>query len=313
MRLDVPDSLVIPQSSWLGIPAALPVLRRERPMFVALADGQPVGFIRISPRRPDGRWVVSAIAASTGVYSPEPVWETLLGHAVRAGGLRGVRRLFARVPAGHPVIEVMRRSGWSSYATESVFRATRLSGSGEAASGIRRQELADTWAIHQLYLATVPRHVQEVEAITSHVWHMDERFRARTGPRQAGWLLTDGGQLAGYARHTSSARTAMIDAVIAPGMRGHLGALLDHVAAVRGDEGTRATYFALRGYLAELKDELTERGFAEIGDQELLIRYTTATARTAAIDPVHFPVELRPAVPRRVPTFLEGQPTDGAL
>jgi hypothetical protein len=30
-------------------------------------------------------------------------------------------------------------------------------------------------------------------------------------------------------------------------------------------------------------------------------------------DPVHFPVELRPALPRRVPTFLEGQAMDGGL
>ena len=67
LRLDAPDSLVIPQSNWFGLPAALPVLRRERPIFVALADGDPVGFLRISPRRPDGRWVVYAIAATTGV------------------------------------------------------------------------------------------------------------------------------------------------------------------------------------------------------------------------------------------------------
>jgi hypothetical protein len=62
-----------------------------------------------------------------------------------------------------------------------------------------------------------------------------------------------------------------------------------------------------------MKGELTDRGFLEIGEQELLIRYTTATARTVAVDPVHFPVELRQAMPRRVPTFLEGQPTDGAI
>jgi hypothetical protein len=62
-----------------------------------------------------------------------------------------------------------------------------------------------------------------------------------------------------------------------------------------------------------MKGELTDRGFSEIGEQELLIRYTTASARTFAIDPMHFPVELPQAIPRRVPTFLEGQPTDGTI
>jgi hypothetical protein len=123
----------------------------------------------------------------------------------------------------------------------------------------------------------------------------------------------EGGQLAGYARYTSGGQTAMIDTIVTPGMHSHLATLLDTIIAVHGQSGKRAIYFALRGYNMDLKNELLARGFAEIGDQELLIRYTTATARAPTIDPVHFPVELRPAVPRRVPTFLEGQPTDGAL
>src|SRR5215216_3906668 len=118
LRLDVPDSLLLRRSGMPDLPAALPVLRKERPAFVAVADGQLVGFIRFSPRRPDGRWVISAIGASTGVYAPEPVWEALLAHGVRAAGLRGVRRLFARVPAGHPLVDTMHQSGWVSYSRE---------------------------------------------------------------------------------------------------------------------------------------------------------------------------------------------------
>ena len=66
LRLDVPDSLLHARAGMLDFPAALPVLRKERPAFVAIADGQLVGFVRFSPRRPDGRWVISAIGASTG-------------------------------------------------------------------------------------------------------------------------------------------------------------------------------------------------------------------------------------------------------
>ena len=127
LRLDVPDSLLLTRRGVPDLPAALPVLRKERPAFVAIADGQLVGFVRFSPRRPDGRWVISAIGASTGVYAPEPVWEALLAHGVRAAGLRGVRRLFARVPAGHPIVDTMHQCGWVSYSRETVFRAERLS------------------------------------------------------------------------------------------------------------------------------------------------------------------------------------------
>ena len=123
LRLDVPDSLLTAQAEFVDLQAALPVLRRDRPTYVALADGQPVGFVRFSPRGPDGRWVATAIAASTGVYSPEPVWEGLLEHGVRSAGLRGVRRLYARVPVGHGLLDTMKRSGWHAYSRETIFRA----------------------------------------------------------------------------------------------------------------------------------------------------------------------------------------------
>jgi hypothetical protein len=313
LRLDVPDSLLTGRAWMLNFPAALPVLRKERPAFVAIADGQLVGFIRFSPRRPDGRWVISAIGASTGVYAPEPVWEALLGHGVRAAGLRGVRRLFARVPAGHPIVDTLHQSGWVSYSRETVFRAERLTAVARSTRDLRLQEPADTWAIHQLYAASTPRQVQEIEALTSHVWDMDLSRRASRGIRQTGWLLEENGELAAYARYTRGPRAGMIDAVVSPGKAAHLGMLLDGVIALPRRGHLRPVYCALRAYLMDLKDELIDRGFSAIGEQELLIRYTTATARTSRGEPVYFPVELRPGMPRRVPTFLGSQPTDGKI
>src|SRR5215217_8593328 len=217
LRLDVPDSLLLARPWMLDFPAALPILRKERPAFVAVADGQLVGFVRFSPRRPDGRWVISAIGASTGVYAPEPVWEALLAHGVRAAGLRGVRRLFARVPAGHPIVETVHQSGWVSYSRETVFRAERLTRAGRSGHHLRLQEPADTWAIHQLYAAAAPRQVQEIEALTSHVWDMDQSRRGSRGIRQTVWLLEENGELAAYARYTRGSRAGMIDAVVTPG------------------------------------------------------------------------------------------------
>lgn len=311
LRLDVPDSLVTRRGEILDLAAALPLLRRDRPTFVAEADGQAVGFVRFSPRGPDGRWIATAIAASAGVYSPEPVWEALLAHGVRAAGLRGVRRLFARVPVGHPLIDAMRRSGWTSYSREMVFRAERLIRLSHPTQQLRLQEPADTWAIHQLYAHAVPRQIQEIEALTSHVWHMDEKRRARRGVKQTGWLIEEDGVVAAYARYTRGPRAGMIDAVVPPEKGERLGELLDGVIAT--PTRPRPVYCALRAYLLDLKAELTDRGFVEVGEQELLIRYTTASARAPVADPVHFPVELRPALPRRVPTFLERQPGDGIV
>lgn len=305
LRLDVPDSVVANHSESIELPAALPMLRRDRPTFVATADGHPVGFVRFSPRSPDERWVVTAIAASTGVYSPEPVWEGLLEHGVRSAGLRGVRRLYARVPVGHRLLQTMLEAGWVAYSRETVFRAERMVAVGRAPQQLRLQEPADTWAIHQLYAAATPRQVQEIEALTSHVWHMDERRRPRNGVRKTGWLLDDGNAIRAYARFTRGPRAGMVDALVSPGRREEFGSLLDGV--ITAGKQSRPVYCALRAYLLDCQDELTQRGFVAIGEQETLIRYTTATVRAPISDPVHFPVELRPALPQRAPTFLEGQ------
>src|SRR5215204_6463445 len=313
LRLDVPDSLLLARPGMPELPAALPVLRKERPAFVAIADGQLVGFVRFSPRRPDGRWVISAIGASTGVYAPEPVWEALLNHGVRTAGLRGVRRLFARVPTGHPIVDTMHDNGWVSYSRETVYRAERLARVGRSDHHLRLQEPADTWAIHQLYASATPRQVQEIEALTSHVWDMDQSRRGSRRVRQTGWLLEENGELAAYARYTRGSRAGMFDAVVLPGNGRHLGMLLDGSITAPRSGRPRPVYCALRAYLMDLKDELTERGFSAIGEQELLIRYTTASARTSRGEPVYFPVEIRPGMPRRVPTFLEFQPTDGKI
>jgi hypothetical protein len=313
LRLDMPDSLVMRRSGYVDLASALPVVRRDRPVFVADADGQLVGFVRFSPRRPDGRWIVSAIATSTGVYSPEPVWQELLRHGVWAAGLRGVRRLFARVPEGHPLVRLMHQEGWISYARERIFLAERPIEKSRYSRKLRLQEPADAWAVHQLYTATVPRLVQEAEALTSHFWHMDKGKMSRRSSHQVGWLMEENGALTAYIRYAKGSRSGLLEFLVHPGDRQHFGELLDGVASEAAGPRTGRTYCAVRGYLTDLAPELLERGFSPMGEQELLIRYTTATARTAPHESVHFPVELRPAMPRRVPTFLEGQATDGAV
>jgi hypothetical protein len=169
---------------------------------------------------------------------------------------------------------------------------------------MRRQEPADAWSIHQLYMHAVPRQIQEIDALTSHVWHHDERRRNRRSIRQTGWLIEEEGLIRAFARYSRGPRAQMVEVVFAPEDRARFGTLLDGIVSQRG-RGT-PIYCALRSYMLDAGVELTRRGFVEIGEQETLIRYTTASVRAPASDPVHFPVELRPALPSRAPTFLEG-------
>ena len=54
-----------------------------------------------------------------------------------------------------------------------------------------------------------------------------------------------------------------------PGKATHLGMLLDGVIAAPRRGRARPVYCALRAYFMDLKDELGNRGFSAIGEQEL--------------------------------------------
>jgi hypothetical protein len=251
-----------------------------------------------------------ALGSSTGVYDAAPVWEELIRHATTAAGLRGVKRLYARVPIGSPAVESVRRVGFAAYASETVFLAQQLH-SAPGVMPLRLQEQTDTWAIHQLYNSAVPKQVQFAEAWTSHRWDV----RVGSGPGDMvtrGWLAEDGHQLLGYVRVSSHGSTHVMELIYAPDNHEIIPDLLDGVIArLRGLTRVSRIYCALRGYQAEAVAALAERGFDPVVEQDLHVKYTTATARLPQPEIVPFHADVIERLPKRVPSFLHGKPGDG--
>lgn len=311
-RLNQPDAQLSPYSPLrAGLASSLPGVRGRRPAFVAISGERLVGFAEFRPELPDQRWLLIAIGLTAGGFAAAPAWDGLLAHGVHTAGLRGVRRLFARVPAGAAVTPALRRLGWDPYSMETVFAAY---GSGDAgpALPLRRQRAADTWAIHQLYNAATPQPVQVAEAWTSHRWDLRPRARRR-GTEVSGWLLEDGHHLVGYARVGSRGETHVLEIVHDPEHRGLLPELIGGALALLPGGAGRRVYCAVRAYQSEVASRLEDRGFAPMLEQDLLVKYTTASVRRAVHDAVPFHVEVRDKVPQRVPTFLRGEAGDGSV
>jgi hypothetical protein len=74
----------------------------------------------------------------------------------------------------------------------------------------------------------------------------------------------------------------------------------------------RRVLCALRGYQSELGAALEECGFDPALEQDVLLRYTTATVRAPAHEAFPFHVEVREKLPQRVPTFLQRRFDDGS-
>jgi hypothetical protein len=99
--------------------------------------------------------------------------------------------------------------------------------------------------------------------------------------------------------------------MVRPERRELLPALLDE-AVGRLPNRPRRVYCALRGYQSELGAALGAVGFAPVVEQDVLVRYTTASVRAPAHEAFPFHVEVREKLPQRVPTFLQRQFDDGS-
>ncbi len=310
-RLNQPDSLLGPSSVLRdGLAASVPLVRGDRPAFVACAGQRLVGFAQFLAVAPDQRWRLLTLGSAVGVFDADPVWEALLTHAVRDAGLRGVKRLYARLPTGTPLAPAFRRTAWAPYATETVLAAAGL-GRPKGTFGGRAQTQSDTWAIHQLYNAAVPRPVQDAEAYTSHRWELRSAGRG-TRDRNAGWLVEEGHDVVGYARVASRVGVHVLELVVLPGRSDVLDDLLSGALAALPDPPARRVSCAVRGYQADVATALEGRGFVPVGEQELLVKYTTARVRRPTADSVAFHLEVRESLPQRVPSFLHGRPRDGS-
>ena len=309
-RFHLPDAQVLGYRLEIeDAKAGLPFLRGHRPAFVARSGDRAVGVAQFLALPPDQRWVLLGLGTSTGVYDSDPVIEALLGYAVRSAGLRGVKRLFARVPVGTPEAAALRLSGWHPYAQETVYQARGLP-RRRSASPMRPQQRVDTWGVHQLYCAVTPREVQEAEALTSHRWDFANAPQRR-GLRSRAWVADENHDIVAYAASTSRGGTHLIDLMVHTERRELAPDALDHaVANLPGP--VRRVLVALRGYASELGPVLTDRGFAPALDQDLHLRYTTANVRVPAAETFPMTLEVRERLPQRVPTFMQGQPPEQA-
>lgn len=310
-RLHLPDAQVLGYRLNIeDAKAGLPFLRGRRPAFVARSGDRVVGVAQFLAMPPDQRWVLLGLGASTGVYDSDPVLEALLGYAVRSAGLRGVKRLFARVPVDGVDALALRRLGWNPYARETVYQGRGLSRRRRPATPMRPQARVDTWGVHQLYCAVTPREVQEAEALTSHRWDL-ENLPRRRGVRCRAWVADENHDIVAYAASVSRGSTHLIDLMVHPERRELAPDALDHALA-HLPGSARRVLIALRSYASELGPVLVDRGFVPALDQDLHLRYTTANVRSPATEAFPMTLDVRERLPQRVPSFMQGQPPEQA-
>ena len=309
LRLQQPEVQLMPYSPLRGaVVAASPGLRTSHPFVIVRDQGTVAGFAHFQPVGPDQRWQLLAVGTAAPEDRSIAIWEAALTYGVRSAGLRAVKRLYARAPRDSAIAASLRAVAWQPYASETIFAAYDFT-PAQVDHSIRPQGRSDTWSIHQLYNAAVPREVHYAEAFTSHRWEIPLR-RGRIEPVVQGWIAEEEHRVIGYARMASNDGTHALEVVYEPGRADCLPLLLDAAVAGLAAPRIRRLYCSVRGYQAELASALQSRGFAAVLEQDLHVKYTTVQVRAPAVEALPFHVEVRDVLPKRVPSFLHGPPRD---
>jgi hypothetical protein len=284
----------------------LPFAQNQQPVFVATTEEERriLGFAQFRVVGPDQRWLAESIGANAGVYDPEPVVSELLHHVIKTAGLDAVKRLYARAEPDSPLKGPLRQNGFTAYARERVMAASTVPVMA-AAQGVRVQEQADVWAIHQLYLQSTPREVQYAEALTSHSWDVDAVLRS-SGSECRGWLVADDYLAVGYMRAISRRDAHVIDFMVSFEHRDVFPLLIATAFRELASMASRRVYVVVREYQAEFIPFLYELGFGIELAQDVHIRYTTASVRSSVMAANYCAADAKEPSARRVPTFFQG-------
>lgn len=270
------------------------------PIFVArdVQTKRHLGMLQCQQQGVDDRWYLHYLASQEEVEDGNTTHVALLEHAIAQAGWRGARRVMARSGAASPLTGTLRSTGFSAFAREYVYSMPWLPAGG-AVKSVQLQEKSDVWSIHQLYLQTTPRDVQNAEALTSHVWDVDTEGRSRRG-----WFIpTDSGASA-YIRVRTTRRYHLLDAMYQPESLPQMPELFHAVFHALRTETPRPIFISARGYQQELGTLLESLGFGLQTDQLMMVRYTTVPV-PASVRPVEAFERLRAVEPdaRRVPSF----------
>lgn len=283
-----------------------PFTREEHPVFVASKadDSRVLGMAMFHAVGPDRRWMATCIRTNAGVYQDDPIVAGLLHHAIQDAGFHGVKRLYAKVDVESSIRPALRSMGFAAYGRETILASPTVPVL-PVGSSVRTLEQADVWAVHQLYSHTTPRDVQYAEAFTSHNWDVGTIQRDRGHDGQA-WIVTRDFVAVAYARAVTHSDAHVVDFMIAPEWRDVMPDLLAQVFRTLSTMSTRRVYVSVRAYQQEEIALLESFGLVSQVEQELHVRYTTASVRSSVLSVESFAREsVADPATKRVPSFFQ--------
>ncbi|MCX7838465.1 MAG: hypothetical protein N2559_03280 [Anaerolineae bacterium] len=260
----------------------------------ATLRARALGFLQMRARRGrpevDVTFLAPALDADTDAVA---IWYRLLAECVHVIGARGGQRVFAQIPLGNGIEDVLRQAGFNAYAREEIFCLCRFPSGLAKTHLLRRQRAHDGWNLLRLYTEVTPRTVQLAEGMLSPEGQGGKLGDWWDQTRGAGYVLEKDGELAGAVRIQRGRAAYWMRFGLHPQARDAAEELVHGALALLWAAPPRPIYCSVREYESGITSALQALGFEHQQTRCLLVKHTTA--------------RVKPAVPKLLPA-LEQSP-----
>lgn len=318
--LNLPYALVVPDLPLpAAFTQHLPINSLNSSVYVYEDEGRPQAFSQARARQRRDEWEVLALGTVGNFQPPPPLetlpapqsddtagdgssvvtqvlveprltkideielaWLKLLEYLVVDAGEKGVVRVYARLSADSPQLDLFNQTGFHAYTHETLFHLAYTQPIDRpAALGLRLKEQRnrDTWYVQQLYSAITPSYVQNSEHNTSRSWELHRTYLPRP-TKEYGWLLMESDKAAAYIRILSYRNRHLLRIMNLNARRELLPDLIRYALSTLKVGSDTQIYCAVREYQLEQESILEDAGFVRIlGKQAVLIKHTVQYIR----------------------------------
>ncbi len=209
----------------------------------------------------------------------------LLDKVSAVGAEQGVKKLFLRLPQDSPLVEGVRRSGFSAYSADYLYR---YGGEGtprivESPYTPRPRSSNDDYRLFELYCAAVPAPVRTAEGMTFEEWQAS-RDRGSWPQRYREYVWEKEGRLVGWLRISSARGMGCFEVMLHPAEGEGLEWLVNR--ALESLDGKSPLFCVASAFQGQLRSLLPTMEFEEVAQYCALVKELALRVREPSLMPM---------------------------
>ena len=255
--------------------------------YIARVPGHRLWYVLQVVRRDDRpEWQVTFLAPITrAVRRSLARWRPLLEHALHDVVHKGAYRVYASLPADHPLVELFQATGFRLYTKETIYHGRTSHLPPATPPGLLRPyRPQDEWEFRRLWQRVTPQVVMAAEGLNDgNSLSLPYAWTTRVDQRVFVWEVKGGFLGAVAVRYGDRGRWVRF--LLAPDAREGVDAFVLAGLRLAGRRYRGPVYCAVPEYVGGVREVVVEAGFDLLAEHVWLVRYLALPLRADATVP----------------------------